>query len=108
MSTPKKRPRGEGAGPIPVVERLCPGWRVIAGALKVDSIVLEKRREERAFALKVIQEQQAAGTQTKLVMFRGEAFVLRSAVGWKDKDEAKKAFRSTVKGAPLSVWEVRK
>lgn len=109
LKKPAQKPkRGIGEGPIPLVEKQCPGWKVIAGPLYVDSLVTEKRREDRTFARTVLDEQRRAGTPAKLVMFRGMGFVLRSAEGWKYKDKALKQFRSSVKGEPLSVWEVRK
>lgn len=70
---------------ILAVERQVPGWRVIAGPFTVAASHRALRAEERASALRALEEQRKAGIESRLVMYRQQAYVLRTEVGWREQ-----------------------
>lgn len=68
------------------VERRCAGFKVIAGPFTVSAVQRGLRVEEQRRAARVLADQKAAGIAAKIVMYRGEAYVLRSETGWREQD----------------------
>lgn len=83
------------------LERWHPGFRVLAGPY----VVVTKQggpmeQAEQAACVRALRDQQRAGCEAKIVMVGAVAFVLRSAEGWRMKDDV---LNEEIRG-PVDVW----
>jgi len=67
------------------LEARSPGWRVIAGPFHVNAPQKKLRAAERRSAAMAKLEQASAGVPVKLVIYRGDAYVLRNPAGWQEQ-----------------------
>lgn len=110
MTSEGPRPRRVMASSelLRTVERLCPGWKVLAGPFNVSLRSVEHKKREEKLAAKMLLEARVKGLECRLVMYSGRAFVMRTAKGYIDAETSSKFMQGQTKGAPLSVWEARK
>lgn len=76
----QRQPTG---GALRIVEASEPGFRVIAGPFHVEHPHIGE--DEKRQAVAALKLQAAAGCPHKMVLYKGMAFVLRSADGWRIK-----------------------
>lgn len=65
------------------VEKKCPGFKVVAGPFDVE-VASSAWRSEQAECRAALKLQRRAGVESKIVMWRGQAYVLRTAEGWRE------------------------
>ena len=93
---------------IELVEKRCPGWRLLAGPFEVHRGSVEYQQNERGMAWRAKRDALAGGMDAKIVMYQARAFVMRPAAGYIDRDISKNAVAKSIKGESVTVWEARK
>lgn len=66
------------------VERMLPGYRVIAGPYNIESSYYPAAQREKMACLKVKLEQLRAGVDCKVLLLKDGAWVLRDGKGWRN------------------------
>ena len=84
-------------------EKLCPGYRMMAGPFNVTSRWKERALEEQREAAKILLEARAAGLDCKLVTLKGMAYVMRTVKGYVDADVSRKFQAGQVRGVRVDV-----
>lgn len=73
------------------VERMLPGYRVIAGPFNITTTDIPLRREELRQCRAAKEGQLAAGVDARVLLLKDGAWVLRDGQGWKVTESGSRA-----------------
>ena len=93
---------------IMLVEKRCPGWRLLAGPFEVHRGSVDYQQNEQRMALRAKRDALAGGMEAKIIMYQQRAFVMRPAKGYIDRDISKNAVAKSINGKSVTVWEARR